>query len=81
MSERKNARFDEIGIRKRKGSFDAADTERREIVFHVLFVGMVRRVIGHEAVERAVAKPLSDRRQVLRLADGRVDFRVRHRKK
>ena len=65
-----------MGIREGKGSFDAADAEGGKVVLHVLFVGMMRGVIGDDTVERAVLQPLLYRLYVLRLAHGRVHFRV-----
>ena len=64
--------------RERKGEFEPAQAHRRRVVAGAtLFRFGVRRVIGAEAIERAVLDPCEQRHRVSYRTQRRVHFRVR----
>ena len=70
------ARLDEVGVDRRERRLEAGDTERRLLERRVLLVPCVRRVIGGDAGDRAVAEPLEQRLAIVLRAERRVHLAV-----
>ena len=75
--ERDDARLDEAGDERREGGLEADHAVRRGRERHFLLGRVVRRVVGRDAVDRAVAEALDERLAVRLGGQGRAHLEAR----
>ena len=71
-AELDHAGQDELGVERGEGGLQAGHAHRRALVGDLLFLRRVRRVVGGDAVDRAVAQALDQRLAVALGAQRRV---------